>query len=101
MPFELTLDGRVYRTDSLTLAEAEQLEAEVGKSWLELNPIKSAKEFRVIATRFLIRDLNPDKAQAIVAELTLGTAMQSVKWVDDDLPDTYDDGIPSPKADGL
>lgn len=100
MPFELTLDGRSYRTDGLTLAEAEQLESEAGKSWLELNPIRSAKEFRVIATCFLRRDLNPDKAQAIIAELTLGTAMESVRWVDDDLPDTYNDGIPSPKADG-
>lgn len=99
MPFEVTLDGRAYRTDSLTLIEAEALEGETGKSWLELNPVKSAKEFRCIALCFLRRDLNPDKAQAVVAELTLGQAMASVKWVADDLPDTYDDGIPSPKAD--
>jgi hypothetical protein len=94
VPFELTIDGQVFRTDELTLAEAETLEVECGRTWLELNPVRSAKEFRATARLFLARTRTPEEASTAVAGLTIGEAMKAVKWVADDLPDMFEDGLP-------
>lgn len=98
MPFELRLDGHVYNTHSLTLDEAEQLEAECDKTWLELNPVRSSKEFRATIRVFLARDHATADIERIVAGFTVQSAMAAVEWVDDDLPVVFEDGLP--KAEG-
>lgn len=100
MAFQVTLEGKAYSTDSLTLGEAEVLEAECGRTWLELNPVRSSKEFRATARVFLHRDYAPGDVDRIVNGFTIKMAMGAVVWVDDDLPRVFEDGMPDPKAEG-
>jgi hypothetical protein len=94
MPFELTIDGKVYRTDDLTIAEAEQLEEECGQTWLALNPMRSAKEFRATAALFLRRSRDPEVAAKEAAAITIKVAQENMRWVDDNLPTEFADNIP-------
>jgi len=100
MPFELVLEGKTYRTDDLTIEEAEIIEDVSGRTWLQLNPMRSAKEFRAVAVAFLSRDFDADKAKLMVAGLAIQTAQDAVRFVDDDLPRLFEDGLPDPKAEG-
>lgn len=100
MPFKVTLGGKTYSTDSFTLDEADRLEEECGRTWLELNPVRSSKEFRAVARVFLDRDHAPGEVDRIVAAITIGDAMEAVEWVDKDLPRLFEDGMPDPKAEG-
>lgn len=101
MAFQVTLDGKTYSTDSLTLDEAEILEGECGKTWLELNPVRTSKEFRATARVFLARDHTPADVDRIVNGFTIAMAMEAVVWVEgDDLPKVFEDGMPDPKAEG-
>ena len=94
MPFEITLEGNVYTTDRLTVAEAVELEKALGKNWAQLNPVASAEEFQAFVTVLLRRDHPPDQAIKIAAELPLSVALNAAQWVDDDLPVEYEDGHP-------
>lgn len=98
MPFELTLDGQTYNTDLLALSDAVEIEKSLGRTWRELNPLGSAEEFQAFALACLRRDHSADVAAKIVADMSLGAALAAARWVGDDLPATYEDGIP--KAEG-
>lgn len=98
MPFEITIDGHAYRTDDLTIAEAEQLEEECGQTWLTLNPLRSAKEYRATVVLFLTRTRAPDVAAKEAAAITVKMAQDGARWVDDNLPTEFEDGFP--KAEG-
>jgi len=98
MPFELELGGRKYNTDDLSIAEAVEIEKTLGRTWQQLNPLGSAEEFQAFATMCLRRDHPADQAAKIAAELPLGVALAAAKWVADDLPATFEDGLP--KAEG-
>lgn len=100
MPFELTLDGHVYSTDELSVAEAVELEKMLGKTWRELNPLGSAEEFQAFAAVCLRRDHPAEQAAKIARETSLGVALAAARWVGGDLPDTYEDGSPVPKVEG-
>ena len=94
MPFELTIDGRVYSTDTLSLEESSRLEKECERNWLELNPCRSSTEFRETVRVFLARDYNAADIERILANFTVKSAMAAVDWVDDDLPTVFEDGLP-------
>lgn len=94
MPFELELDGHTYNTDQLRLADAVELEKVLGRTWQELNPLRSAEEFQAFALICLRQDHPADQAAKIVDELPLGAALAAARWVGDDLPDAYEDGLP-------
>lgn len=94
MPFEITIDGHAYRTDDLTIEEAVALEDECDKTWLELNPLRSAKEFRATAALFLRRTRAPEVAAKEAAAMSVKVAQESMRWVDDDLPTEFENGIP-------
>lgn len=98
MPFEISLDGRTYSTDDLTVAEAVELEKMLSRSWRELHPAGSAQEFQAFATVCLRRDHPGEQAAKIAAEVPLGAALAAVTWKESDLPDTFEDG--HPKAEG-
>lgn len=98
MPFELELDGHTYNTDLLRLADAVELEKMLGRTWRELNPLGSAEEFQAFALVCLRQDHPADQAAKIVDELPLGAALAAARWVEDDLPASYEDGFP--KAEG-
>ncbi len=98
MPFEIRIDGQVYNTDNLSVAEAVELEKALGKTWRELNPLGSAEEFQAFATVCLRRDHPADQAAKIAQELPLSVALSATKWVGDDLPEIYEDGYPKAEA---
>lgn len=98
MPFELELDGHVYNTDDLSVAQAVELEKKLGKTWRELNPLGSAEEFQAFAVVCMQRDHPADHAAKLAAELPLGAALAAARWIEPDLPDVYEDG--NPKAEG-
>jgi hypothetical protein len=98
MPFVLHLDGKDYSTDDLSVAEAVELEKRLGKTWRELNPLGSAEEFEGFAAMCLRRDHPADQADKIAHEMPLGAALKAARWVDDDLPDRYQDGYPKAEA---
>jgi hypothetical protein len=94
VPFEITIDGHVYRTDDLTIEEAVALEEECDKTWLQLNPVRSAKEFQATAALFLRRTRTPEVAAKEAAAMKVKIAQENIRWVGDDLPTEYVDGIP-------
>jgi hypothetical protein len=99
VPFELTLDGHTYNTDDLTVAEAVALEKELGRSWQQLNPLGSAEEFQAFAAVCLRRHHSAEEAAKLAAELPLGVALAAAKWVADDLPIMFEDGLPKAEGD--
>lgn len=98
MPFELVLDGHTYNTDLFLLSDVVGLERALGRTWRELNPLASAEEFQAFALVALKQDHPADVAEKIVATLPLGVSLAAARWVGDDLPDVYEDGLP--KAEG-
>ncbi len=90
----ITLDGKSFTTDDLTLGEAEQVEKATGESWLTMNPLRSALHCKAIIVAYLSRDHTPEEADAIATALTVKQATEAVEVVEDDLPDEYEDGIP-------
>jgi hypothetical protein len=94
VPFEITIDGHAYRTDDLSIEEAEQLEEECGRTWLELNPTRSAKEFRATAALFLRRTRTPEVAAKEAGAMSVKYAQDNMRWVSDNLPTEFVDGIP-------
>lgn len=98
MPFEISLAGEKFRTDELTVEEFMTIERDTGRTWWELNPVRSAPEFRAVAVAFLSRTRSKEDALKIVSALTINDVVAATKLVRDDLPDVYEDGIP--KAEG-
>jgi hypothetical protein len=104
MPFIVTVGNREWRTDDLTLDEAIKIEEAIGRTWLEINPFRSAVDAKAIMVTFLTREMAPDAAAAKVGALSLREVLDGVKTAKDDLPDTFEDGIPKaedgPSTDG-
>ena len=98
MPFIVTVDGQEFSTDDLTLDEADTIEQALGITWFEMNPGRSARQCRVITAVFLARTFDETEATKRAAAITVGEARKMVRWEKEDLPDTYEDGLP--KAEG-
>lgn len=94
MGYEITLDGEAHRTADMSLDEAVAVEKATGTSWLFLNPLRSAEQCRAFMVVFLSRTKSPAEVEAFVAKLGMAAAIASVKEVDDDLPEEYEDGLP-------
>ena len=98
MPFEITVAGETFRSDDLTVDEFLAIEKDTGRTWWDLNPIRSAGEFKAMASAWLARTRSPEDAAKIVGSLSIRDVVDNAKVVSDDLPDMYEDGIP--KAEG-
>jgi len=98
VPFIVTFDEQEFSTDDLTLEEAEAIETALGITWFEMNPARSAAQCRVVTAVFLARTADETEAAKRAAAVTVGQARKMVRWEKDDLPDTYEDGLP--KAEG-
>lgn len=94
----MTVEGRVFRTDDLTLAEAAEIEKATDTSWLRLNPFGSANHCLAILTAFLARDRGQEEAAKIISAMPVGDALDCLELVEDDKPTSYTDGLP--KAEG-
>lgn len=99
MPFLFTLDGHEFTSDDLTVDEAVQIEELMGKSWLDINPVLHGSAFRAMAITFLSKHMDRKDAVAYVNAIKLNKVLDHVRWVeDDDLPESFEDGLPAPKA---
>lgn len=108
MPWQVTYQGVTYRESDLTIGQCETLEEMIGLSWLSLNPLRSAKQARIL-TAFLVAENTGrpfDEVSAEIAALKADDYLQGfadanspplVEQEDDDLPAEWADGIP-PKA---
>lgn len=97
MPIRVTLANKSWLVDDLTLDEAEQIEKEVGESWVNLNPFRSASQCKAILRAFAAR-INAKTVQSI-NKMSVTTALDCLDIVDgDSLPASYEEGIPDPKA---
>lgn len=97
--WQFTFDGEVYRESELTIAQCEDVEDMLGLSWLQINPVRSAKQARgLLSVLHSDRTGKPrDEVFAAVGKLTAEAfTVDVLKLVDDDLPELYGDGMPNP-----
>lgn len=98
MPFQVSLGDQKWRTDDLTLDEAIGIEKVTGRSWMQINPFRSAEDVKAILVAFLSRTMDPAAATAKIGGLSIQEVLDGVDVVKDDTPDMYEEGIP--KAEG-
>lgn len=96
MPITVTVEGETFSTDDLTLDEAVAIEAELGVSWLLVDPLVSALHCRAIMRTFLARTRSAEEATKIVGAIGVGTALDAVNIIADTLPYMFEDGLPVP-----
>ena len=98
MAWKIEVDGKTFRTDDLTLDEALLVEEATGLTWTALNPLRSAKDCRAVVRAFLLRSHGEAEAEAILKKLKASAIVESINVADDDLPDSYADGLPNPEG---
>ena len=110
MPWQVTYLGETYRESDLTIGQCETLEEMIGLSWLSLNPLRSAKQARIL-TAFVVSERTGRPFAEVSAEIASLKADDFLKDYagansagplvieveSDDLPAEWTDGIP-PKA---
>lgn len=101
MPFAVNTPGGQVHLMDLPLEVLEQLEADTGRRWAQLLslPAWDAKSIRCIYAACCAQqgvEPKPLTPRDLVAE---GDAAVIVE-VSDDLPTSYTDGMPDPKAEG-
>ena len=94
MPYQVSLGDQKWRTDDLTLDEAIGIEKATGEGWLQINPFRSADACKAILVAFLSRTMDPAAATAKVGAVSIQEALDGVSVVTDDLPTSYEDGLP-------
>lgn len=93
MPWKLTVLGRTFNTEDLTVGEAETLEDDLGCSWLMISPRASIKHYRALAAVFLAREMTFEAANEKVRALPLND-LGDIEKVEDSRPTLYEDGVP-------
>jgi hypothetical protein len=95
--WQFAYKGEVYLESELTLTQAERIEDLLGLSWLEINPIRAAKQSRVILavmcsdrTGTPVNDVLED-----VGGLSVSQFLADVWSIhDSDLAEEFSDGNP-------
>lgn len=92
--------GECWREGDLTLAQAEQIEDLVGKSWASIHPANSAKVARrIVAVMYAARhEVTIDDALGKLSPVTMSEFVAAIGSYDD-LPEEYLDGFPPEAAD--
>ena len=100
MPFEIRFEGNTWRTEDLTLDEAIRIEQKTGRSWLRINPFAYGADAAEIIAMFLVRTgEDVESARTRVGKLSLKELVGCFNVVPDDLPDTFQDGVPKVEGD--
>lgn len=79
MPWRVAVDGRTYRSDDLTVAQAEQLEL---------------AGVRLSEAHATVRGVHAVVTALVGRDAADGLLLADVEIVEDDLPDQYTDGLP-------
>lgn len=95
--FVFTYEGVDHWLDDLTIAEATEVEVEIGE-WSQWRPIGLVKHRLVLMTVFLRRTHSEDDVAKILEGLTLKASRDMWDLREEDLPDMYEDGIPKAVA---
>lgn len=98
MAIEVTVDGKTWRTDDLTLDEAVEIEQACGVSWININPYRDAKQCRAIIVAFLTRERGAEEAAKLAGAMSLADTLEAIRVADDDMPTEFEDGIPKAEA---
>ena len=98
MAYLVRFEGEAFNTDDLTLDEAIAIEKVTGRSWVLINPFRSAEDCKAIMVTFLARARGEDEANKLVGALSLGDVLKAVDVAPDDLPDTFEGGLPLAEA---
>lgn len=82
--------------DELTVDEIIAVETVSGQAWAFLSPLTSAPVAKSLLATFLVRDGATDEdAAKTVGALSVGKIRHIFRYrEDDDLPDTWEDGLP-------
>lgn len=99
MPYRVSFEGEAFNTDDLTLDEAIAIEKVTGRSWVLINPFRSAEDCKAIIAAFLARKMGEAEAAKLVGGLSLKAVLDSVELIDD-MPTSYENGLPDPKVEG-
>lgn len=94
MPYRITVEGVTFDTDDLTLDEAIAIEQATGVPWTSINPLRSGEHCKLVIAAYLARTRGQEVAAKTVGAMTLREVLEAVKWVEDDLPTEYEDGLP-------
>ena len=94
MAYKVSFEGEEFNTDDLTLDEAIGIERSTGRSWVLINPFRSAEDCKAIIVAFLTRTRDETEATKLVGALSLREVLASVSVAEDDLPEQFEGGIP-------
>ncbi len=99
MPYVISIEGGGgFNTNGLSLDEAFDIETETGRSWAHINPMVTGRDCKAILVAFLARSHGPEDAKKRVGTMSVRQVLESVRYVDDDLPEEYENGIPKAGA---
>lgn len=99
MAYLVRYESEAFNTDDLTLDEAITIEKATGRSWVLINPFRSAEDCKAIMVAFLARNRGDEEAAKLVGALSLGEVLKAVDVAPDDLPDTFEGGLPLAEGD--
>ncbi|GAC1373706.1 MAG: hypothetical protein NVSMB4_00530 [Acidimicrobiales bacterium] len=88
-------DGVTHHVGSLKVREVEGLETLLGCRYVEITPLGTMRHKLAMMTVFLGRTRTEAEVEQIITDLNLDQVDDMWDVVDDDLPDSYEDGIPN------
>lgn len=95
----VTIDGKKYSVDDLTIDELAALEAELEIPWSFINPVSQATHYRAVVRTVLARTIGEEQARKQVGAMSGGDAVATISFEKDNLPTVFEDGIPDDPKD--
>lgn len=100
MSWHIEFEGEVYRDADLTLGQCERLEELTGRSWLNIHPIRYAKDALAVLT-VVVADRTGQPVDTLRTRLASLRAdevidLMKIPTETDDRPTEYVDGNPQP-----
>jgi hypothetical protein len=90
-----TYDGVPHRVGTLKVREVESLEVTLGCRYVEITPLGNMRHKLAMMAIFLGRDRSEAEVEQIISDIDLRSVDEMWDLQEDDLPDSYEDGIPN------
>jgi hypothetical protein len=90
-----TWEGRKYHVGQLKVTEIEDMENTLGCRYVELMPLGTMRHKIAFMRVFLGHDHEPDVVAKILDDMTLAETDKCWGVEEDDLPEMYEDGVPT------